>query len=184
MKPNTTLSTNPYRYRFINFFRIVASLYFIYISYSIEITTFLYFSLAHLLFSVLWLAITEFKLIHETGMLAGIMAQTLDIFLVTIFVMLTGHVNSFVVMGYVIITVLSSLNPEYNFGKIAAINSTLFFLISGFLIYKGYLPMTNIFGYLSSVSLKGLMVATVLLFVSLILTNRIIYPLVKLVHNK
>jgi len=161
-------------YGIVNFFRILLSLLFVYIVFPLEIRVYNYITVFHLLFSTIWFLLNQLNLIKISWSILGFIPQVLDILMVTIFVILTGHVNSFVSVGYVVIVVFSSIDLNPIYGKTSVILSILFFFGSGVLIIKNLIPVSNIFGYVTIIQWKGLIIATILIGFALSIVNQVI----------
>ncbi len=160
----------------INLARIIVSLVFLYIILPLELKIYKYLILIHFTFSMIWTIIYSFPKFQRLTYL-GFIPQTLDILVVTIFVMLTGHINSFVSIGYVVIVVFTSIRGNSIFGKTAVILSVLFYFVSGILILYGKIPIVNLFGYITAIQWKGLWIASTLLLVALTSVNQAILNL-------
>jgi hypothetical protein len=158
----------------INLFRILVSPLFLYYTWPLHYRVYFYISVCYLVFSVAWALVDRFMAIDYAKMpVLGYLPQTLDAMLVTLFVVLTGHVNSFAVMGYVIIVLLSAISEKRNYGLTAMIISLLFYVASGILYLFGFFRVINIFGYGTRILPAQLVVSTLILAVCLYLAYTI-----------
>ncbi|MCX8000095.1 MAG: hypothetical protein N3A69_14265 [Leptospiraceae bacterium] len=163
-------------YLYVNLGRAAISCLLLFIISPLQLKMYEYLILTHLIFSLFWTFLYSFPKFRSLTKL-GFIPQILDILVVTIFVMLTGHVNSFVSIGYVVIVVFTSIRGNFIFGKSAVLLSVLFYLISGILVIKGKVPIVNLFGYVTAIQWKGLLISSFLLFAALVSVNQAIVEL-------
>jgi serine phosphatase RsbU (regulator of sigma subunit) len=127
----------------------------------------------HLGISIIWAALVEFEapviFIEDLRYLR----ITLDAFLYTLAIYITGGVNSFVLLSYIIFIMLASLYSTNRYGIFAITVCVLFYNAMLLLTYSGYLPQVNIFsveGYVKITTATVLFTNFLLVFVSVILS--------------
>ncbi len=166
--------------RKINIIRIIMSILFGYFAFYFDMKIYFYLSIVHLVFSLFWMAQTEGNLLDENKFeIFGYIPATIDSFGMTIAVSLTGHLRSFLIIGYVIIVLMTSLTSNKKYGVFAVISSTFLFLLSGILIKNNLFPIINVFGFSTPILWRELVASTVFIFGVLILLNRTIFDLIK-----
>lgn len=157
----------------LNLARSLVSLLFVFLAYPLELSIYRYVTIIHFLFSIIWTVLYLLPSIRSITYL-GFIPLTLDTLIVTIFVMLTGHVNSFVSIGYVVIVVFSSARGDAIFGKSSVALSVVFYLTTGLLVLNGKIPIVNILGYVTAIHWKELVASSLLLLFALLSVNQII----------
>jgi signal transduction histidine kinase len=135
------------KHTFTNVGRIIISLTIFWFVYSTEeIRESLPLNLIHLIFSLLWFIIIYFEVINEEKIKwSGFIPLSIDCFMLFLLINHSGGIFSFLSIGFLISTALSSLILDTIFGRFAAILSFFFYSLSGILIKFEVINNYNVF---------------------------------------
>lgn len=101
------ISTPIEKYRYLNTLRILLSVFFIWLAWGQSILSFGTF--IHFFFSILWMVLIETELLIETKThWASYIPATLDIFVATVALLLTGNMHSPLMVGYFSLTAIAA----------------------------------------------------------------------------
>lgn len=162
-----------------NLGRLVASIIFIVIAHTLGLKVFEILSYFHFFVGLIWLYIVErHYTIYETNPRFWYINAFIDLFTLTIFVYLTGCSHSFVIIGYIVITTLSSIDLNKKRGRFAVILGIVFYSSICFLVYFDYITYINILtGDIEKITLFSIIISIVLLTVGNIATNLVIFEI-------
>ena len=162
-----------------NLGRLVASVVFIIIANLFGLKIFEIISYFHFIVGLSWLYIVErHYTIYESNPRFWYLNALIDIFTLTIFVYLTGTTNSFVIIGYVVITTLSSIDLNKKRGRFAVILGILLYSTISFLVYFNVFPYINIFiDQEVKITLLSIIISIVLLTAGNVASNLVIFEI-------
>jgi hypothetical protein len=169
-----------------NLGRLVASVVFIIIANLFGLKIFEIISYFHFIVGLSWLYIVErHYTIYESNPRFWYLNALIDIFTLTIFVYLTGTTNSFVIIGYVVITTLSSIDLNKKRGRFAVILGILLYSILSFLVYFNVFPYINIFiDQEVKITLLSIIISIVLLTAGNVASNLVIFEIYSQLNDK
>jgi class 3 adenylate cyclase len=163
MEDTTPKKDSPISYTIINILRVVFTFIFIISTNSINNIYFQLASYITLIFGILWLIVTYFKIIdEEKNPSFGYFPTFLDISMSSIFITLTGNIDSYFTYIYIYITVVCSLNLIIKQGLFSVIVIEIQYFLILILVYMGIIPNINYFGTSSEHSLFGYIIGYIM----------------------
>ncbi|MEM7184630.1 MAG: PP2C family protein-serine/threonine phosphatase [Spirochaetota bacterium] len=169
-----------------NIVRVLASILFMYLYFK-NIPSHSYIPFFHIVPSLAWWFIVEFKYsIYEKYSKLWYIASVLDVFMVSAFVFLTGAMYSSAIMGYVIVTALSSADLNKNRGLFAVYFGLLNYLVLILLTYWNVIPLISVTASSSTFYPEFLpsLVSFLLIALGSISVNAMIYTIYIQLHGK
>lgn len=149
----------------IDLVRLSVSFLFIYLSLKSYYSIYYYISVSYMIFAVLWMFFNVIKVLkYDEFRFLAYIPIVMDAVLVTLFISLTGHVNSFAVLGYVLIVSFTQSRKVKASTYFSVAFCTLAYIISGLLYLYKIFPLVNIFGFVTSIAPFQLLIASVTLF--------------------
>ena len=172
--PEARAITDAQKLRPINITRIGYSVGFILFLYISGLHSVALVAGGHLLFSLVWLALIETRLLVEEKLWwSGYVPAAADSCFLSMLVYVTGNVSSFLVMGYVILVTLSSMTDERNYGFFTAIFCTIAYASVALLVYFGIVEPVNVLGAARVPEAWAIFFASGTSLISFLLVNRI-----------
>jgi hypothetical protein len=161
-----------------NIGRLIGGFVFLFISYLYDLYVLYTVAIVYLIVGLLWLYLVEkhYK-IYARHPRFWYFNSFIDIFTLSVFVYLTGVTHSFVIVGYIVITTLSSIDLNVKRGRFAAFGSSISYIIIVVLVYTEKLPYINILTNNNSekVTLFAVIISIVLLLVANIVVNLVVF---------
>ncbi len=169
-----------------NLGRLIASIVFIIIAHLFELKVLEIISYFHFIVGITWLYIVErHYTIYEYNPRFWYLNAFIDLITLTIIVYITGTTHSFVVVGYVVITTLSSIDLNKKRGRFAVILGILLYSSISFLVYFNIFPYLNIFtGQEVKISLFSIFISIVLLTAGSVASNLVIFEIYTQLNDK
>lgn len=157
------------------------------IGYSAAFSIFLYFfgmhellilAGTHLAFSLTWYVLIELGwIVEEKLWWSGYVPAGADTSYLAMLVYVTGNVYSFLVVGYLIMVVLSSMTDERNYGLFTSWFGALTYTIVCLLVFFDVAPPVNVLGPAEKPRAWAIFFASGTSLVSFVLVNRIVSSL-------
>ncbi len=166
-----------------NIGRLIGGLVFIFISYLYDLYELYIVAIIYIVVGSSWLYLVEkHYTIYARHPRFWYFNAFIDIFTLSVFVYLTGTTHSFVIVGYIVITTLSSIDLNVKRGRFAAFGSSIFYIIIVLLVYTERLPYINILTNNNSekVTLFAVIISIVLLLLANVVVNLVVYN----IYNK
>jgi hypothetical protein len=166
-----------------NIGRLIGGLVFIFISYLYDLYELYIVAIIYIIVGSSWLYLVEkHYTIYARHPRFWYFNAFIDIFTLSVFVYLTGTTHSFVIVGYIVITTLSSIDLNIKRGRFAAFGSSIFYIIIVLLVYTERLPYINILTNNNSekVTLFAVIISIVLLLLANVVVNLVVYN----IYNK
>jgi hypothetical protein len=166
-----------------NIGRLIGGLVFIFISYLYDLYELYMVAIIYIVVGSSWLYLVEkHYTIYARHPRFWYFNAFIDIFTLSVFVYLTGTTHSFVIVGYIVITTLSSIDLNIKRGRFAAFGSSIFYIIIVLLVYTERLPYINILTNNNSerVTLLAVFISIVLLLLANVVVNLVVYN----IYNK
>ena len=166
-----------------NIGRLIGGLVFLFISYLYNLYVLYIVAIVYIIVGLLWLYLVEkhYK-IYARYPRFWYFNAFIDIFTLSVFVYLTGTTHSFVIVGYIVITTLSSIDLNVKRGRFAAFGSSIFYIVIVVLVYTEKLSYINILTNNNSekVTLFAVIISIVLLLVANVVVNLVVFN----IYNK
>ncbi len=174
---------NEYRDKIIaarptNVGRLIGGFVFVFISYLYKLEILMYISFIYIFIGLLWLFMVELHYsIYANYPRLWYINSFVDIFTMSVFVYLTGTTHSFIIVGYIVVTTLSSIDLNRRRGRFAAYVSSLTYVIIVLLVYMDTLPYINILTNNTSekVTLLAVIISIILLTVANTVVNLVVF---------
>jgi signal transduction histidine kinase len=165
------------KYTATNILRIIISIIYTGVFYFMEGNKIILVMFSfHLVFSILWLIITEFEIFIESNhWYSPYLPVNLDIIGNFTILTGTGNIHSYFTIVFFVITSLSSLGTNTKLSKYSAFTSSLSFTVCGLLVYLNILPNINIFSKVNAeVNVSNLLLSSIYVFLGLVVVSSII----------
>ena len=163
-----------------NIGRLIGGLVFLFISYLYNLYVLYIVAIVYIIVGLLWLYLVEkhYK-IYARYPRFWYFNSFIDIFTLSVFVYLTGTTHSFVIVGYIVITTLSSIDLNVKRGRFAAFGSSIFYIVIVLLVYTEKLSYINILTNNNSekVTLFAVIISIVLLLVANVVVNLVVFKI-------
>jgi len=166
-----------------NIGRLIGGLVFLFISYLYNLYVLYIVAIVYIIVGLLWLYLVEkHYTIYARYPRFWYFNSFIDIFTLSVFVYLTGTTHSFVIIGYIVITTLSSIDLNIKRGRFAAFGSSIFYIVIVVLVYTEKLSYINILTNNNSekVTLFAVIISIALLLLANVVVNLVIFN----IYNK
>ena len=166
-----------------NIGRLIGGLVFLFISYLYNLYVLYIIAIVYIIVGLLWLYLVEkHYTIYARYPRFWYFNSFIDIFTLSVFVYLTGTTHSFVIIGYIVITTLSSIDLNIKRGRFAAFGSSIFYIVIVVLVYTEKLSYINILTNNNSekVTLFAVIISIALLLLANVVVNLVIFN----IYNK
>lgn len=166
------------KFRLLNSMRIALSLFFLVLALRESHPNFLYFIVAHLVFSLVWILFVEMDRLPR-GRWIGYIPATLDIGAVTVALLLTGHARSPLVAGYFGLVAISSTLQNRTFGLYVACLSVISYAAASAGVTFGGLTSIDVLAEgPQTISPTGILIYTLLVAIGLTIVHTVCFQFV------
>ncbi len=151
------------KYTGINSLRLVVMIFVVIFTFDHEYLLYKSICIGNLVFSALWLIAEEFRYIDVSKYpRLSWVATSSDLIMVALVFFMTGTVNSFINIGFLLVTAVCCLNLKTGQGLFSAIVSILFYVSISLMVLLGLFPDINILGAENGVTLQAFLISSVL----------------------
>lgn len=171
------------KYRIPNIIRIAVTVFNLVLIQWMNVTypIIYYTAFIHIFFAILWLFLIESRIFIDSQYTwSGYIPGFMDITSSTIIILLTGNIHSYLLVGYFIISSISSIRVGDQFGRNITIFCCLQFVGMGLGVYLGILPGINMFAHsVTDITLASLLISNFWMGVGLFMIHKIIFTAVQ-----
>lgn len=174
------------KFRPANVARIAYNVFFLGVFLYFELGPAIYaLSLLHLAFALVWIFLIETeRLVERNVWWSGYVPATFDLLWISTMAYVTGHITSFMIIGYFISISLSSMTEDRNYGFYNVILSSVLYTTMGVLVLVGAAPAVNIIMPPVKPTWTGVVLSSLSLLVSFLVVNRIVSGLFRSLNSE